>query len=235
VTDWNALERDLERGLGLRRRPVAVTFHDEIPSGVARLDGAQPSSCSFWRLASEGRSFYTLPSDHYNCPVGSYTHNIPLPPGLSNELADVLGLMTEIRYLRMEEVPQIPTLPKSPAAVGYAPLGKAERAPDVVLIWGNPKALGLALEAANRAGIASSPLMTRPTCMALPIALGGAAVASSGCVGNRTYTDTAEEDLYLAISGQGVVRLADELGAILDANAKLAGYHAQRRANLSTG
>jgi uncharacterized protein (DUF169 family) len=70
------LEQSLVAALDLRRRPVAITFADAPPDGTQALKGTQPSGCSFWRLASGGDTFYTVPADHVNCPVGSYTHNI---------------------------------------------------------------------------------------------------------------------------------------------------------------
>ena len=81
--DFAAVEQQLTVRLLLTRRPVAIAFRESPPAGVAKLSGTQPSSCSFWRLAAAGQVFYTVPSDHYNCPVGSYTHNIPLPKSAS--------------------------------------------------------------------------------------------------------------------------------------------------------
>ena len=80
--------------------------------------------------------------------------------------------MTRIGYVRMEEVPGIPVLPRTPGAVVYAPLGDTPVDPDVVLVAGRPGRLMLLLEAAGRAGVATQPgLLGRPTCMALPAAL----------------------------------------------------------------
>ena len=79
MVDYGALERTLTDALQLTRRPVAVAFLDEPPEGVRRLEGAQPSGCAFWSLAAAGQVFYTAPEDHYNCPIGSYTHHIDLP------------------------------------------------------------------------------------------------------------------------------------------------------------
>src|SRR5690349_15001654 len=105
TVNYRALEQQLSSVLGLSRRPVAVAFPDTAPAGGAKFAGSVPSGCTFWRLAAEGRSFFTEPSDHYNCPIGSYTHNMALPPERAGELQQTLGLMTEIGYLRMEEVP----------------------------------------------------------------------------------------------------------------------------------
>ena len=83
MTDYKHIEQLLTEALGLRRRPVAVAFRETAPPGVPAFTGSLPSGCSFWKLAAEGRTFYTVPGDHYNCPIGSYTHNIPLPPDRS--------------------------------------------------------------------------------------------------------------------------------------------------------
>ena len=55
--------------------------------------------------------------------------------------------------VRMDEVPGIPRLPATPAAVVYAPLGEASEEPDVVLVAGRPGRLMLLHEAATRAGV----------------------------------------------------------------------------------
>ena len=85
-TNYRALEQQLSVDLGLTRRPIAIAFADAAPPGVSRFVGSVPSGCSFWRMASEGRTFFTVPSDHYNCPIGAYTHSIPLPADRAKEL-----------------------------------------------------------------------------------------------------------------------------------------------------
>jgi len=235
VTDYGRLERKLSSDLGLARRPVAVAFRDAPPAGVPQFKGSVPSGCSFWRLAAEGGTFYTVPSDHYNCPIGAYTHNIPLPPARATELQDTLGLMVSIGYVSMAEVPGIPILPKPPAAVVYAPLGETPVDPDVVLFSGPAARVMLLQEAAIRAGIASTlNTLGRPTCMVLPAALASGMVASTGCVGNRVYTAVAEGDLYAAVPGPDLARLADATGTISSANAKLLEYHQARNLELSS-
>ena len=77
---WQQTEADFTQRLRLGRRPVAVTFLDHEPSGIERFGGSEPSGCASWRLAAGGRVFYTVPSDHFNCAIGSYTHNIALSP-----------------------------------------------------------------------------------------------------------------------------------------------------------
>jgi len=236
VTDWQSIEERLQRALGLRQRPVAVAFRAEPPAGVPRFQGSEPSGCSFWRLAATGQTICTAPADHYNCPIGSYTHNVPLPPEHAQELEQTLGLMAEVGYIRLEEVPGIPRLPATPGAVVYAPLGDMPVEPDVVLLAGRPGRVMLAQEAAIRAGIAAAtPLLGRPTCMALPAALASGVVLSTGCIGNRVYTDVGEDEIYVAIPGRDLGRFADALDEIAGANAVLEDYHRQRRQQLSTG
>ena len=85
-------------------------------------------------------------------------------------------------------------------------------------------------EAALRAGIAApAPLLGRPTCMALPASLAQGVIASTGCVGNRVYTDVGEDELYVMIPGKDVARVAAEAQTIASANLKLSDYHRERR------
>jgi uncharacterized protein (DUF169 family) len=93
MIDYRSIEQQLSEALGLPRRPVAVAFLQAPPPGVEKFEGTMPSGCSFWRLAADGRTFYTVAADHYNCPIGSYTHSIALPPERAPELEQTLSLM----------------------------------------------------------------------------------------------------------------------------------------------
>jgi uncharacterized protein (DUF169 family) len=235
MTDYRDMEQRLSEVLGTKRRPVAVAFRETPPAGLAKFGGTEPSGCSFWRIAAGGRAFYTVPSDHYNCAIGSHTHNIPLSPERAQELPQTLSFMTGIGYLRMEEVAGIPRLPRTPAVVIYAPLADTPVDPDVVLVAGRPGRLMLLQEAAWRAAVDVQPmLLGRPTCMALPAALGGGFVSSTGCVGNRVYTDLGEDELYVAIPGKDLARVTAEIQTIADANGHLLEYHCGRRQALAT-
>ncbi len=234
MVDYRNIERQLSETIGLERRPVAVKFQETPPAGVPKFTGTMPSGCSFWRLAAEGRTFYTVPSDHYNCAIGSYTHNIPLPNERAQELDQTLSFMTGIGYIRMEEIPGIPRLPQTPRVVIYAALGDTPVDPDVVLFAGRPGRVMLLQEAALRAGVgAQVPLLARPTCMALPAALAQGVLVSTGCIGNRVYTDLGEDELYVAVPGKDLATIADEVETIAAANAKLSEYHRGRRQALA--
>lgn len=235
MSEWQAVEARWNAHLALPRRPIAVAFRDEPPTDVAQFVGSEPSGCSFWRLAAAGRTFYTVPGDHYNCPIGGYTHNVDLPPERASELEQVLGVMTGLGYIRMEEVPSIPRLPRTPGAIVYGPLGDIPVAPDVVLVSGRPGRIMLLQEAAIRAGVmANLPLLARPTCMALPASMASGVVVSTGCIGNRVYTDVGDDEIYVAVPGSALVAVADALDEIANANAALKTYHGDRRLQLSS-
>ncbi len=228
------IEEQFTQSLNLHRRPVAVAFRESPPAGVEKFSGTQPSGCSFWRIAAEGRTFYTVPGDHYNCPIGSYTHSIALPPERAPELEQALGLMAGAGYIKMEDIPGVFRLPKTPAVVIYAPLSDAPVAPDVVLFSGRPASVMLLEEAALRAGVAAQlPMFGRPTCMALPAALAQGTVASSGCIGNRIYTGLGDDELYVVVPGRDLERITSEVATIAQANAELAHYHQGRRLTLT--
>ena len=237
MADFAVIEQQLTSALGLNRRPVAIAFGESAPAGVAPLNGTQPSGCSFWRLASAGKTFYTVPSDHYNCPIGSYTHNIALPKEREPELMNTLSLMVNAGYLKMHEVPGIPRLPKTPAITIYAPLGVTPVDPDAVLVSGTPGRLMLLHEAATRAlddRAMPVPLLGRPTCMAIPAALSSGIASSFGCIGNRIYTGISDDEFYAVIAGKDLASVLAELDTITSANTALSEYHTERRASFAT-
>jgi uncharacterized protein (DUF169 family) len=235
MTNWKEVEKQFAARLALDRRPVAVTFLDSEPSGVPKFSGTEPAGCSFWRLAAAGRTFYTVPADHFNCAVGAYTHNIQLPPDRVQETEATLGMMFNLGYVRPEEVPGIPRLSKEPVAVVFAPLGDAPMEPSVVLFTCKTSAAMLLNEASIHAGTSSSlPLLGRPSCMALPAALAQGTVTTLGCIGNRVYTNLGADEFYIAVPGAKIEAVSDALGVITTANAALEEYARGRQASLST-
>jgi uncharacterized protein (DUF169 family) len=235
MPNWNDLERRIGAAVELARRPVAVTFLEAAPANVEKFSGTEPSGCSFWRLAAEGRVFYTVPENHFNCAVGAFTHNIPLSAEREKETEQTLKLMFDLGYVKPEEVPQIPRLGKAPAAILYSPLGEAPVAPDVVLLACKPAVAMLLNEAIVRAGVASGvPVLGRPTCMALPAAMQHGSILSLGCIGNRVYTGLADDEMYLVVRGKDLGAVADALGVITTANAALSDYAKGRRQELAT-
>ena len=232
---WAGLEQQIIAAGKLAKRPVAVTFADAPPASVPRFEGTEPSGCSFWRLAASGRTFYTVPENHFNCAVGAYTHNIPLSAEREKETEQTLKMMFDLGYVKPEEIPQIPRLAKTPRAIVYSPLGDAPLAPDVVLLACKPSSAMLLNEAAARAGVAAGmPALGRPTCMALPASLQHGALLSLGCMGNRVYTGLGDDEMYLVLRASDLQKVAEALAVITTANAALNDYANGRRRQLAT-
>jgi len=236
MADYCTLERQFVEAFALDRRPVAVTFVRSAPVGVRKFCGTEPAGCSFWRLAERGAVFYTEPGDHYNCAIGCYTHRIALPAERAPELDQTLAFMMQLGYIKPEDLGQIAQLRETPSFVVYAPLGEAPVEPAVVLFAGKPSSIMVLNEAALRAGVGTQSVnLGRPTCMALPAALERGAVLSNGCVGNRIYTGIGDDELYAAVRGADLERVAAQAQTIANANARLAEYHRARRQQLSGG
>jgi uncharacterized protein (DUF169 family) len=216
--------------LGLQRQPVAVRFQELPPEGLPQIDETAVSGCAYWKLAAQGRSFYTDAADHHGCPIGAYTHGIDLPDETARELEGVVGTMVELQYIAMEEVPEIPQLKGSFGVAIYAPLADADFEPDVVLVCGNAKQMMLLAEAAQLAGLSSDTSMVgRPTCAAIPAVMQSARTATNlGCIGNRVYTELADDELYFVIAGPQLETVVEKLATIIHANDELESYHRGR-------
>ena len=215
--------------LDLRSPPIAVTFQTAPPANIPRVAAPGPSGCTYWKHAAEGRTFYTEAADHYNCPIGAYTHAVDLPPERAKELEGVVGTMIQLGYIRQEEVAGIPRRESKFAVAVYAPLAEAPIQPDVVLVRGNARQLMLLAEAAGAAGIGVEAMMGRPTCAAIPAVMRTQhSVTSLGCIGNRIYTELPDDEFYFALPGRHVQAVVDKLAMIMNANRALADYHRER-------
>ena len=217
--------------LGLRVAPVAVAFRAAAPAGVGRVARAGPAGCAYWRWAAEGRVFYTEAADHYNCPVGSYTHGVTLPADRARELEGVVGTMVGLQYIRMEEVQTLPRRAEPFGVAVYAPLADAPVDPDVVLVRGTARQIMLVAEAARAAGIGhDGPALGRPACSMIPEAMRAARGNTSlGCIGNRVYTGLGDDELYFTVPGGRLDEVVLKLETIVHANRELEQYHEGRR------
>ena len=221
--------------LGLERAPVAITFRATAPPGVARVSRTGPAGCAYWKLAGEGQVFYTEAADHYNCPIGSYTHGVELPAERAAELQQVVGTMVGLEYIRMEEVPAMPRRTEAFGVAVYAPLAQAPVDPDVVLVRGNARQIMLVAEAARAAGIGhDGAAMGRPACAMIPHAMTTARGNTSlGCIGNRVYTGLGDAELYFTLPGSRVPDVVTKLETVVHANGELQQYHEGRRTALA--
>lgn len=218
--------------LGLERHPVAIRFQESAPEDVPQIDAAAASGCTYWKLAAQGQTFYTVASDHFGCPIGAHTHGIELPEQTAQELESVVGTMVELQYIALEEVPQIPQVSGPFGVALYGPLEDVTFAPDVVLVCGNARQMMLLAEAAHAAGVSSDTSMVgRPTCATIPAVMqSGRTATNLGCVGNRVYNELTDDDLYFVIAGPQLDAVVGKLATILAANNALELYHQERLA-----
>ena len=218
--------------LTLSLPPVAIAFRPTPLAGVPHVGTLGPAGCSYWRLAAEGNVFYTEAADHYNCPIGAYTHGVDLPAEKATELEGLVKTMVGLEYLKMEEVPSIPRRTAPFGVAMYGPLPGAPFAPDVVLVRGRANQVMLVVEAARMAGIGPDvPVIPRPTCAMLPETMQtDRATISFGCIGNRVYTGLGDDELYVALPGHKLPDVVSKLATVVKANRELEQFHRGRQA-----
>jgi len=214
--------------------PVAVTFTDVRPTDLPREVGPQPSGCSFWKLAAEGRAFYAEAPAHFGCLVGAYALGAELSQSRTTELIELTSTMVKLSYVTAQEVAELPHRSDRLRFVIYAPLSQSPSLPDLVLVRGNVWHLMLLTEAARAAGfLKGTPAMGRPACAIIPESLAtGQAVLSLGCIGNRVYTGLGDHQGYCAIPGKAIESVCASLSTILEANKILGQFHRERQGQL---
>ena len=222
--------RQLEQLLGLTVPPVAIAFRDTAPPSMRRIDASAPAGCRYWRLAADGKVFYTEAEDHYSCPVGAHTHGVDLPAPVAQELQGLVQNMVQLQYIRLEDIPKIPRRQEPFRKALYAPLAAAPFEPDLILVRATGKQLMLLAEAAHAAGVVSGgATLGRPTCGILPQALqSGQATASFGCIGNRVYTGLGEDEAYYVLPAAHVSGIIEQLTILVEANRQLERFHRSR-------
>jgi uncharacterized protein (DUF169 family) len=217
-------------------RAIAISFASVKPTEVSREPSPQPSGCTFWKMAAEGKAFYTEASDHFGCAVGAYTHGAELPDPQAKELAGLITTMLNLSYLEQHEAAGIPRRSSVLRYVVYSPLGLSPTVPDLALVWGDAMKLMLLSEASRAAGLLKdSPLVIRPACCIIPECMAlRQVVLSFGCVGNRVYTGLDDGEGYVAIPGAALEAVCERLTTVLNANAVLAQFHHERKMQFTT-
>lgn len=220
---------EIQSRLQLTSEPVAISFVNEPPSDIPRIDRSAAAACSYWRLAAE-KSFYTTAADEDGCPVGAVTHGVPLSAGKSEELNTVVGTMLSLKYLDPNEVPNIPRRPEPFRYAIYQPLQSVTEVPDLIIVGGDPRQIMILAEAARAAGsFSDGATMGRPACAMIPQVLAdGSAVVSLGCVGNRVYTGLPDGKLYITLPGSKIAGIVRHLETTLNANEALQQFHQAR-------
>src|SRR5664280_283870 len=123
---WSDAADALTQALSLMTPPIAITFSQSVPDGVAPFDetmtepnqdgrtGRFPAGCVFWTKALD-RTFSTVAADHGNCSVGSLTHGFATLKVVAGH-SDVAALV-ESGWVTMDMVPEIPVIADRPEVV----------------------------------------------------------------------------------------------------------------------
>jgi len=216
AADHRVQAESLRSALHLAVAPVAISFADEPPAGVPAFDepmsepaadgrrGRVPAGCVFWVRAAE-RSFSTVPEDHGNCSVGSYTHGLASLQEVAGN-GDVAALL-ESGWVDAEAVGGIPAVSERPRAIVYGPVSEAPGPPDVVLLRVNGRQMMVLSDAMPGLRIEG-----KPQCHVVAVAKEqGEVAASVGCALSRARTGMRPDEMTVAIPGP---RLAEVAAAV---------------------
>ncbi len=235
-SNWSDLAARLQGALALSAPPIAITFSDAAPEGVAAFDapmpdpmpdgrtGRVPAGCVFW-IQGADRTFSTVKADHGNCSVGSLTHGFSTLEEVAGN-SDVAALL-ETGWVTMDVVPQIPVVSERPGAVTYGPLAETPVEPSVVLLRVNGKQMMVLSDA-----VPGLRIEGKPQCHIVAIAKEqGEIAASVGCALSRVRTGMPATEMTCAIPAAKVAEVIDaiETNAVADAAvARYAGEDALR-------
>lgn len=211
-----ALAQELTRLLALDHRPVAVTFHDQLPAeGQRTRPASEPAGCCFWARAEDQR-FLTTAADHAHCSVGSYTHGlISLADAAAGQ--DTAKLVAS-GWVTDADLASAPSVTTRPAAITYEPLDEAEDV-DVVLLRLNASSL-MSLQGA----CPELSVVTKPQCQIVPLALSGRIAVSPGCAVSRVRTGLPPDELTCALPARELPRVVARLSRSMAADAMVSAY-----------
>jgi uncharacterized protein (DUF169 family) len=236
MPDYSAIARSLTESLRLTQPPVAISFTDYRPAGVATWSGHSPAGCRFWQEAGS-RVFATSAGDHDLCSIGLHTHNLEMTPAAARDLGEALKIFAQLTYVRDEDVAAIPVLAARPKYVVYGPLAEIPTTPDVVLLFVEADQTLILCEASQQLEGGLPPAMGRPACAVVPQASNtGRSALSLGCCGARAYLDILTPGLALyAIPGAVLATFAERIEGLSKANAILTRFHQIRRTSVEAG
>jgi uncharacterized protein (DUF169 family) len=228
---WSDLSQRLTAALHLNTPPLAISFTSDAPEGVDAFDapmpeptpdgrtGRVPAGCAFW-VHGVSKTFTTVPEDHGNCSVGSYTHGmIPLEEAATH--SDV-GTLVEAGWVTPEMFPVIPAVTERPNFVTYGPLAETPIDPDVVLLRVNPKQLMVLSDA-----LPGLRIEGKPQCHIVAIAKeSGAPAASVGCILSRTRTGMPSTESTCALPGPALADIVQRIEETAKIDAGVSAYAA---------
>lgn len=235
-TNFAAIADTLSRSLHLQQPPVAISFSDTLPEGIASHAGRVPAGCRFWEDAAAS-TFATSAADHNLCAIGVYTHNLEPSPQQQTDLMDALKVFADLGYVRAEDLPQIPVLKAQPRHVVYSPLATTPLLPDVVLLFVDAHQTLILSEATQQVENEVPPAMGRPACAVVPQVMNtGRAALSLGCCGARAYLDVLQDSVAIfAIPGAKLEAYTQRIEALAGANEMLLKFHHLRRREVESG
>ena len=206
----------------LKETPVAVkivTAPEQIPAGVPEIEETV-RHCRMISLAREGKVFYATDAKH-QCGGGAWALGLREKGATlkSGEHYYKLGKYESLASSR-RTMASVPNLPQETYATMYAPLEKAEFAPDIVMIFAKPKSmLKLAQSVLFRLGGRIYPqfsgiqsVCSDATAYVLPN-------FSLGCDGSRKFSGIADEEMVVGFP----VEMIEEVAAILPTVVNAAG------------
>jgi len=208
--------------LGLEHQPIAITFHESVPSEGEFFDapmseltpdgrsGRVSAPCVFW-MHADNRAFHTLPADHGNCSVGRFTHGLADAAEIFDK-ADV-GALLEVGWVTMEAFAGVAALSRRPAAISYGPLNQTATIPDVVLLRLQPRQM---MQVNDAVPVEFSG---KPQCQVLPRAADAKTLAASmGCALSRARTGMSDDELTCAVPGSRLGELVQNLEQVVVAD-----------------
>ena len=214
--NWSDLASELTDTLHLGAPPLAITFSDAPPDGVAPYDepmpdalpdgrtGRVPAGCVFWMKATD-RTFSTVAEDHANCSVGSMTHGFKTLDDVASN-GDVAALL-DSGWVTMDDVPQIPVVHDRPGTVTYGPLADTPVDPDVVFLRVNGRQLMVLSDA-----IPGLRIEGKPQCHIVAIAKEERVPAASvGCALSRVRTGMPPTEMTCALPASQLPDIVDSI------------------------
>jgi uncharacterized protein (DUF169 family) len=214
--DWSQLASRLADSLKLTAPPLAISFHESAPAGVAAFEEPMPDAlpdgrtgrvtagCVFWMKATE-KTFSTVAADHGNCSVGSLTHGFKTLAEVASN-SDVAALL-ETGWVTMDVVPEIPVVAEKPGAVVYGPLADTPVEPDVVFLRVNGKQLMVLSDAVPNLRVEG-----KPQCHIVAIAKEqGVPAASVGCALSRVRTGMSVNEMTCAIPASKLAKVVESI------------------------
>lgn len=231
--DWPALSDRLAAALHLQVPPVAITFSQDPPVGVAPFDapmsapaadgrrGRAPAGCVFWVRAADA-TFSTAPEDHGNCSVGRVTHGLATLDEVARN-DDVAELLAS-GWVSSDAVAGIPAVRERPGAITYGPLRETPAGvdPDVVLLRVNGRQLMVLSDALPGLSVEG-----KPQCHVVAVAKDrGVPAASVGCALSRARTGMTPDEMTCALPAAGLGETVAAVERAADIDTGVARYAA---------